>query len=140
MVHDAIAYAPYKLQFINQTYTAYEFTVANTHNYFVGVDGVLVHNCKLLPAPNKAPNMLSRGSTGRVDPRNLQEKLAMDEVMNNPQGKVLESIQMTDKRWPASEGWVKMQQIVESSQGKVNIHYLKNVRTGVVDDFKFKGN
>ncbi len=24
MVHDAIAYAPYKLQFINQTYTAYE--------------------------------------------------------------------------------------------------------------------
>jgi len=25
MVHDAIAYAPYKLPFINQTYTAYEF-------------------------------------------------------------------------------------------------------------------
>ena len=24
MVHDAIAYAPYKLQLINQTYTAYE--------------------------------------------------------------------------------------------------------------------
>jgi len=24
MVHDAIAYAPYELQFINQTYTAYE--------------------------------------------------------------------------------------------------------------------
>jgi hypothetical protein len=27
----------------------YNLTVANTHNYFVGGDGVLVHNCKVKP-------------------------------------------------------------------------------------------
>ncbi|MDM8562715.1 polymorphic toxin-type HINT domain-containing protein [Candidatus Marithioploca araucensis] len=33
----------------------YNLTVANTHNYFVGVDGVLVHNCDL---GKKAKNIL----------------------------------------------------------------------------------
>ncbi|HCV06592.1 MAG TPA: hypothetical protein DGS89_02640 [Oscillibacter sp.] len=27
-------------------------------------------------------------------------------------------------RWPSSEGWVKMQQIVPTSQGNINIHYV----------------
>ncbi len=93
---------------------------------------------KLLPAPNKAPNMLSRGSTGRTEPRNLQEKLAMDQVKSNPGGTMLENIKMTDPRWHGNEGWVKMQQIVETSKGKVNIHYLRNTKTGVLDDFKYK--
>jgi len=42
----------------------YNFTVANLHNYFVGKDGVVAHNC---PAPNKPkppkpPKKQSRGS------------------------------------------------------------------------------
>lgn len=39
---------------------------------------------------------------------------------------------MTHPRWPASEGWVKMQQIVNG----VNIHYVRNTVKGAVDDFK----
>jgi len=41
---------------------------------------------------------------------------------------------MNDPRWPASDGWVKMEQTVNG----VEIHYVRNVQTGAVDDFKFK--
>jgi filamentous hemagglutinin len=41
---------------------------------------------------------------------------------------------MTDSRWPAADGWVKMQQI----ENGVNVHYVRNTVTGAVDDFKFK--
>lgn len=41
---------------------------------------------------------------------------------------------LTDQRWLAREGWVKMQQV----EGGVTIHYVWNKRTGAVDDFKFK--
>jgi hypothetical protein len=78
---------------------------------------------------------LGHGSTGRVIPRNLHEQMAMKEVMANPNaGKVLDHIQMKDSRWPSDEGWVKMSQYVN----EVEIHYVKNVKTGAVDDFKFK--
>jgi len=44
----------------------YNFTVANTHNYFVGEDGVLVHNTKVEACVTlwKAP---ARGRTGVAD-------------------------------------------------------------------------
>jgi filamentous hemagglutinin len=41
---------------------------------------------------------------------------------------------MTDPRWSADDGWVKMGQTVNG----VEIHYVFNPRTGVADDFKFK--
>lgn len=41
---------------------------------------------------------------------------------------------MNDPRWPAEDGWVKMEQTVDG----VEIHYVYNTRTGVADDFKFK--
>lgn len=41
---------------------------------------------------------------------------------------------MTDSRWPASDGWVKMTQNVNG----VEIHYVRNTKSGAVDDFKFK--
>lgn len=41
---------------------------------------------------------------------------------------------MSDARWPAADGWVKMQQI----ENGVNIHYVRNTITGAIDDFKFK--
>jgi filamentous hemagglutinin len=40
---------------------------------------------------------------------------------------------MTDSRWPATDGWVKMAQNVNG----VEVHYVKNTVTGAVDDFKF---
>jgi len=46
----------------------YNFTVANTHNYFVGGDGVLVHNCKKV-----SPHDLHRthSISGRTSSRNV---------------------------------------------------------------------
>lgn len=47
-------------------------------------------------------------------------------------------ITLNDPRWPSSEGWVKMQQIVPTSQGNINIHYVYNQTLKIFDDFKFK--
>ncbi|ANB59435.1 hypothetical protein [Anoxybacteroides amylolyticum] len=79
---------------------------------------------------------LGRGSTGRTTPKNLNEQLAMKQVMSNPNaGKPVPMRKgMTDPRWPAEEGWVKMAQNVNGHE----IHYLKNTKTGQFDDFKFK--
>jgi RHS repeat-associated protein len=84
--------------------------------------------------PRTAPKPLGLGSTGRVEPANLTEQLAMTTVRSDPAGVVLRRVPMTDARWPASDGWVKMQQIERG----VNIHYVRNTLTGAVDDFKFK--
>ena len=57
----------------------------------------------------------------------------MTSVRANPAGVPLPLV-MLDSRWPAAEGWVRMQQI----ENGVNIHFLRNVVTGAVDDFIFK--
>jgi len=107
----------------------YNFEVAGAHNYYVSHAQVLVHN--VCP--------LGRGSTGRTVARNLREQLAMEEVLSAPGGTHLKRIDMSDKRWPKSEGWEKWQQIFEFDDGtQINIHYVKNPRTGAFDDFKFK--
>lgn len=81
-------------------------------------------------------DILSKGSTGRTVANNLNEQLAMQEVMSNPLDgtKELTSVKMTDPRWPASDGWVKMSKTVNGSE----IHYVYNTTTGAFDDFKFK--
>jgi hypothetical protein len=48
-------------------------------------------------------------------------------------GKPLTNVVMADKRWPASEGWAKMEQNING----IKIHYVVNTITGAVDDFKF---
>lgn len=83
-------------------------------------------------AGNTTP--LGLGSTGRTTPNNLGEDLAMRQAMGFPaEGRPL-PVPMTDPRWPASDGWVKMAQNVNG----VEVHYVRNVRTGARDDFKFK--
>nr|WP_238353153.1 RHS repeat-associated core domain-containing protein [Kribbella solani] len=77
---------------------------------------------------------LGRGSTGRALPESLSEQVAMKSAMSNPGGGRALPIRMTDPRWPAESGWVKMSQNVNG----VEIHYVANTRTGQVDDFKFK--
>ena len=84
--------------------------------------------------PESAPKPLGLGSTGRVEPGNLTEQLAMTGVRSAPAGAPIPRIVMTDPRWLAADGWVKMQQI----ENGVNIHYVRNTITGAVDDFKFK--
>ena len=63
----------------------------------------------------------------------------MEQVKSNPSvGTPLTRIRLNDPRWPSSEGWVKMQQIVPTSQGDINIHYVYNQPLEIFDDFKFK--
>lgn len=96
---------------------------------------------RTVQTPYEKPKILGRGSTGRTEPCNLDEQLAMEEVKSNPKGEELDKIKMTDPRWPAEEGWVKMSQMVDKSDGtKVEIHYVENKLQNVFDDFKFKDN
>jgi hypothetical protein len=86
---------------------------------------------------------LGRGSTadlakGTTLPRNLREQLGVEQAMSRPGAGDVLPIKMTDSRWPSSDGWVKMQQTVQSGgrEGPINVHYVFNQTTGAVDDFK----
>ena len=80
----------------------------------------------------------SRGQIRRTEPSNLREQLAMEQVKSNPSaGTQLTKITMNDPHWHSSDGWVKMQQIVPTSQGNINIHYVYNRFLNIFDDFKF---
>lgn len=87
---------------------------------------------------------LGRGSTGRTEPQNLHEQLAMKEVMSDPliDSKEITRIPMTDPRWPKEEGWAKRQKIIYPSliqeESNINLHYVYNYITKQFDDFKFK--
>ncbi|MDD5090156.1 MAG: hypothetical protein PHQ23_04490 [Candidatus Wallbacteria bacterium] len=92
-------------------------------------------------------NLVSRLSFGR-NARNLSDiashargvvdlktKLAMEQVMSNPSaGTILKKLVLSDPKWPASQGWVKVSQKVN----KVEIHYVLNELTKVYADFKVK--
>ena len=68
--------------------------------------------------------------------RNLREQLAIEQAMSRPAAGQVLPIKMSDPRWPASDGWVKMQQMVKPGGEPINVHYLQNTVTGAVDDFK----
>ena len=75
-------------------------------------------------------------STGRTTPKNLTEKLAMEEVMANPSGFTpprLPKMSDTKNNLLAKDGWVKRVQNVNG----VEIHYVENINTKQVLDFKF---
>ena len=55
-------------------------------------------------------------------------------VKENPEYGNRLLLTMKDSRWPAEDGWVKMEQTVDG----VEVHYVYNTRTGAADDFKFK--
>jgi hypothetical protein len=76
----------------------------------------------------------SAGSTGRTEPVDLKEQLAMEQVKSDPSDGSALSTNMTDARWPASRGWIKIAQNVNG----VEIHWVRNTITGAVDDFKFQ--
>jgi hypothetical protein len=75
--------------------------------------------------------------TGRTEPRNLDEQIAMkDAIEGAANGKVLSRVTLKDSRWPAKDGWVKMRYYHEST--KIVIHYIRNTKTGQSTDFKYK--
>ena len=77
---------------------------------------------------------LGRGSTGRSVPSNLKEQFALEQALSSPSSGIKLGTPMTDPRWPADEGWVKMAQNVNGTE----IHYVMNTKNGAIDDFKFK--
>ena len=112
--------------------TTYNFEVADFHTYYVTDSNILVHNmCRI--------KMANRGSTGRTEADNLVESLAMEQVKSDPLNgsQILNKITLKDKRWAASEGWVKMQSIVKSGTHETTIHFVYNSSLNLVDDFKF---
>ncbi|MYQ47955.1 hypothetical protein GTW40_23380, partial [Streptomyces sp. SID4985] len=73
-------------------------------------------------------------STGRTSAGGSNEQRAMDLVKEYPEyGNELPTV-MKDPRWPASDGWVKMEQTVDD----VEIHYVWNKQTRQAEDFKYK--
>ena len=121
---------------VDKPIAVYNLTVAVNHSYYVSIDNILVHNggCQ-----GNLYREAGKGHTGRFEPKDLTEKLVLDEVKADPlSGTPIKSITMGDKRWPASDGWIKMQKIVDTSEGKINVHYVMNTKLGLIDDFKFK--
>ena len=81
---------------------------------------------------------LGRGSTGRTVPANLNEQLAMKEIMSNPDaGKILiKKMRDASGRW---DGWSKMSN--KTAHG-VEIHFNALREDSIIkaiDDFKFIG-
>ncbi|TYQ15496.1 UNVERIFIED_CONTAM: RHS repeat-associated protein [Acetivibrio alkalicellulosi] len=114
-------------------------------DFYVGPDGKVARNLDDYDwftngSVRNRVEVAGIGNTGRVLPNNLNEQMAMEQVLSNPlKGATQLPIKMTDPRWLDADGWVKMQNIVETSNGsRVNIHFVYNKITGVVDDFKFK--
>ena len=82
-------------------------------------------------------NQIVEKSTGRTIPKDLREKLAMEQVKANPQGITpprMPPMSDTKNGWLAKDGWVKRTQNVNG----IEIHYIENTKTGQKTDFKFK--
>jgi len=95
--------------------------------------------CRNIQGVGNSVSVAGLGNTGRVIPNTLTEQMAMHQVQSNPlENAVKLPIVMNDSRWPASDGWVKMQSTVESYTGTTTIHFTYNCRTDIFDDFKIK--
>lgn len=57
----------------------------------------------------------------------------MKQAVSDPLAGNVLPLTMSDPRWLAEDGWVKMSQNING----VEIHYLRNTNTGALDDFKF---
>lgn len=86
---------------------------------------------------------LGRGSTANLQKgttlaRNLREKLAIEHVISNPTAGNQLPITLADARWSATDGWVKMEQVIQTSgrEGPIRVHYVYDTITGAIDDFK----
>ena len=81
---------------------------------------------------------VGRGSTGRSEPANLKEQAALLVTKADPQNGRKLDIELTDSRWPSSEGWEKWESVFRNEGQNIVIHYVRNPGKGLVDDFKFK--
>ena len=111
--------------------TVYNFEVEDFHTYYVAANEdaafVLVHN--------KCGEPYDDFSTGRTQPNNLKEKLAMDSVKSNPHdGKVIMTKLHDSRLMPGTVKYAKNFKFFDDS---AEIHYLYHKSRGFFD-FKFK--
>lgn len=85
---------------------------------------------------SKLPKQAKRGQSkgGKHEPTNLNEKLAMEEAMTNPENGMRLEGRNNDSRWPKEEGWEKRTQNVNGYE----IHYEYNPLSREIDDVKLK--
>ncbi len=63
----------------------------------------------------------------------------MYQVQSNPMENATQlPFKLDDTRWLDSEGWAKMQSIVESPKGKTTVHYVYNTIKETFYDFNRK--
>jgi len=75
-------------------------------------------------------------STGRTQPKNLKEQVAMKSAMSNPkQGKLIIK-SLSDPRMPGWLGWQKYE--IKYPDVGVTIHYVRNKYYHLNFDFKYK--
>jgi RHS repeat-associated protein len=124
----------------NSGYTACTGVDPNTHRE-VGAASRVQATAQAASYALGAVRCLGRGVTASLPagtslPRNLREQLAVEQAMASPLAGRPLPLPMTDARWPAAAGWVKMQQIITPGGESINVHYLYNTVTGEIDDFK----
>ncbi|MDR2641413.1 MAG: HINT domain-containing protein [Planctomycetaceae bacterium] len=106
----------------------YNFLTDDLHNYAVGQNGILVHNTN-----TKFDDIPERISKGRVTPKNEAERVAWEEIHKDPRlGREMRIL----LKYPyfSTGAWRKM----EYKKGNIVIHYVVEIFSGVVKDFKFK--
>lgn len=116
-----------------QEAVVYNFAVESLHNYAVSRLELLVHNTNG-PGKSDAPENISKDA--RREPKNDVEKAALEKIKNDPSlGKEVKQLRgkLKDTNF-ATDFWVKM----EYKEGKVVIHYVMEIFTRTVKDFKFK--
>jgi len=106
------------------------------------MEGVLQRARQNIPIAREVGVKIANGfdpSNAEAHGRNALEIIAMTKLGLSPleadptAGQQIQNIQMKDPRWPANQGSVKMRQNING----IEIHYVRNVNTGAVADFKF---
>jgi len=110
----------------------YNVEVQDFHTYYVTELGIWAHNVDCGDGVAKKSDI----STGRTEPKNFKEQLAMEEVKSKPSGSTpprMPKMSDTKNNLLHKDGWIKRTQNVEG----VQIHFVENINTGEFVDFKF---
>ena len=141
-----------ELEKLAEPIKVYNLEVADFNTYFVGDEAVLVHNYPDGDSVTNQPDIsidsddpfdnsvptLNRKSTGRVEPNNFNEQVAMQGVKSDPLNGAKRLFDITDPTW-SEAGWAKYARNIGFSDGsKIEIHFIYNSILDAFDDFKFK--
>ena len=89
------------------------------------------------PSPEPSPYGHDKQGVKWTDPQTLPEKLAMEGAKAG-EGQPLPMQNFNDPRYKGDPDWVKMGYVTYTKDGnKIEIHYMKNTRTGQAEQFKF---